>query len=91
MRGLDERLASCRRLGLTVDEDFERGVTRLRRLIWTVLFAMALASTTAAGIAIVRPAELNFWPGPSAQPLKARAPRSPLRRHAHTISSRVNA
>jgi hypothetical protein len=56
MRQLESHLAACRRRGLTVDEDFERGTTRGRRR-WRYAIVLALLAAAAfAGMTALRPA-----------------------------------
>jgi len=41
---IEKELTRCRRLGLIVDEDFERGVTRFASAVRTALLAAAIAT-----------------------------------------------
>ena len=67
MRQLDSDLAACRRRGLTLDEDFERGTTwGGRRRRYAILMAL-LAAAVFAGMTVLRPAT-------SATPLSTKRP-----------------
>jgi hypothetical protein len=60
---VDDDLARCRRLGLVVDEDFERGISRASRRVRTAALAVIIlviallsaATMSERAIAMVRP------------------------------------
>jgi len=85
---LDQHLCECRRKGLYVDEDFERGRAALRRAARGVALTVLMIAViiTIAGIARTSFVEALFSPsvsGPMAPQTHrpdARGPRLPFRR-----------
>jgi hypothetical protein len=83
--GLDRHLEQCRRQGLYIDEDFERGWARRRGTTRAVALVILLAALVATVTAIARPTlvEALFAPAvmaPQTHHPDARAPHPPFRR-----------
>ena len=88
---LADELQACRRLGLVVDEDFERGIVprqrRIRAGVWC-LAAATLGLLSAAGLTGRALATPRSWPERPA----ARATRPPAVPHqGHRLASKANA
>jgi hypothetical protein len=83
-RTLTCQLDECRRKGLTVDEDFERGIGRLRRGGPTaaIAFATLVAGLLLAGIMSPRLASIGTRAitAPSSRRTPSMRPRPPLHR-----------
>jgi hypothetical protein len=83
MRDLDRHLAECRRLGLTIDEDFERGPRKIR---WR--YGLAIIMLAALSLLAVPHRHASSAPPPTSE--RRPAISNGIRHVAHSRSKRVS-
>lgn len=90
-RDLARHLEECRRRGLHVDEDFEKGRGRLRRLARAITLSVLMAAFIATVVAIARPSLIDTLFAPAVMPAQTHRPDGGVRPHFRRAIVRARA